>query len=92
MPLQQLLLLNLIAIMLVCVVLWLISLIRRDASIVDIFWGIGFVIVAGAAFVWAVRNGQFEDLEGEGSRMLFDDEPVPPARSQAQTPARGEES
>jgi steroid 5-alpha reductase family enzyme len=27
------------------IVLWLISLIKRDASIVDIFWGIGFVAV-----------------------------------------------
>jgi steroid 5-alpha reductase family enzyme len=26
--------------------LWLISLVRRDASIVDPFWGLGFVIVA----------------------------------------------
>ncbi len=33
--------------------------------------------VAVAAFVWAVRNGQFEDLEGEGARILFDDEPGP---------------
>lgn len=50
MPLQQILLLNLAAITLVCVVLWLMSLIRRDASIVDIFWGIGFVVVAWLTF------------------------------------------
>ena len=31
------------------------------------------------AFVWAVRNGQFEDLDTEASRILFDDDPpLPP--------------
>jgi hypothetical protein len=27
-----------------------------------------------------VRNGQFEDLEGEGARILFDDAPLPAPR------------
>lgn len=31
--------------------------------------------VAIAAFGWAVRNDQFEDLEEEGARILFGDEP-----------------
>ena len=39
--------------------------------------GIVLLAVAIAAFVWAVRNGQFEDLEGEGERIFFDDEPLP---------------
>ena len=30
---------------------WLLSLARRDASVVDIFWGLGFVIVAWTAFL-----------------------------------------
>lgn len=34
---------------------WLLSLARRDASIVDILWGLGFVLVAWAAF--AVGDG-----------------------------------
>ncbi len=37
--------------------------------------GIMLLVVAVVALVWAVRNGQFEDLEGEGERILFDDEP-----------------
>ncbi len=33
------------------------------------------------AFLWALRNGQFEDLDGAAERILFDDEePVPGAR------------
>lgn len=32
------------------------------------------------AFFWALRDGQFDDLEGSGSRILFDDEPAPPGR------------
>jgi len=29
--------------------------------------------VAVGAFLWAVDHGQFEDLEGEGERILLDD-------------------
>jgi cbb3-type cytochrome oxidase maturation protein len=25
------------------------------------------------AFLWSLRSGQFDDLEGAGSRILFDD-------------------
>ena len=27
-----------------------------------------------AAFIWALRSGQFEDLDGAASRILFDDD------------------
>jgi cbb3-type cytochrome oxidase maturation protein len=27
-----------------------------------------------AAFLWALRSGQYEDMEGAASRILFDDE------------------
>lgn len=40
------------------------------------------VVLLGLAiglFVWAVRSGQFEDFEGEGARILFDDLPRPTA-------------
>ena len=51
------------------VLLWLISLAARDASIVDIFWGPGFVLVAWAAFLWAGAH----DLPdgGEARRWLL---------------------
>ncbi len=38
------------------VVVWLISLPLRDASIVDIFWGMGFVVVAWVS--WAIGDGE----------------------------------
>ena len=31
-----------------------------------------------AALFWAVRSGQFEDLEGPAHRILMDDDPPPP--------------
>ena len=31
------------------------------------------------AFIWAVRNGQFEDNDTPSMRILFDDEPPPAA-------------
>ena len=27
------------------------------------------------AFMWSLRNGQYEDLDGAAERVLFDDEP-----------------
>lgn len=33
-----------------------------------------FVAIAVAIFFWAVKSDQFEDLEREGSNILFDDE------------------
>ena len=28
-----------------------------------------------AAFIWALRSGQYDDLEGAANRILFDDPP-----------------
>jgi cbb3-type cytochrome oxidase maturation protein len=36
------------------------------------------------AFLWCMRSGQFDDLDGAAQRILFDDEPVA-------VPLRGEE-
>ncbi len=37
---------------------------------------LGLVLLAIAlwAFMWAVRSGQFEDMEGPAHRMLMDDD------------------
>lgn len=35
-----------------------------------------------AAFLWALKSGQYEDLDGAAERILFEDEPV-------RTPRRG---
>lgn len=37
--------------------LWLVSLARRDASIIDVFWGPGFAILLGFCFVQAPAPG-----------------------------------
>lgn len=31
-------------------------------------------LVGLAAFVWALRNGQFDDLDGDAERIFLDDE------------------
>ncbi len=36
--------------------------------------GLLFLGVAIGAFVWAVRSGQFDDLEGPAHRILMDDD------------------
>lgn len=32
-----------------------------------------------AGFLWALRSGQYEDLDGAASRILFDDDDPPGA-------------
>jgi len=50
------------------VLLWLVSLAARDTSIVDIFWGPGFVLVAWTVFAWVTAH----DLpDGGGARRLL---------------------
>lgn len=43
---------------------------------------LALVLLAGAfwAFFWAVRAGQFDDLETPGTLVLFDEEPKSPDR------------
>ena len=36
--------------------------------------GLGALGLVG--FLWAMRSGQFEDLDGAASRILFDDDDV----------------
>jgi steroid 5-alpha reductase family enzyme len=47
------------------VLLWLVSLAARDASLVDIFWGPGFVLVAWAVLLWV---GDHDLPDGGGAR------------------------
>jgi len=35
---------------------------------------LGLGLVGLVAFLWALRSGQFEDLDGAANRILFDDE------------------
>jgi cbb3-type cytochrome oxidase maturation protein len=52
------------------------------------------VAVAVAAFVWAARKGQFDDLTTPALRAVHDDDPRGPARSpderRGQHPPRAE--
>lgn len=37
-----------------------------------------FVAIAVIVFFWAVKSNQYDDLDREGSNILFDDEPQQP--------------
>lgn len=54
---------------------------------------ISLVLLAGivAAFLWAVNSGQFDDLEGEGVRILMDREEGAAAQSNDDMTERGRE-
>lgn len=44
-----------------------------------LLWLIPIALLLGLtglfAFLWALRSGQFEDLDGAANRILFDDDP-----------------
>lgn len=48
---------------------------------------VALVFLIGVVFWWSLRNGQFEDLEGEGFRILMDDDKASsrPTSSQSQS-------
>ncbi|MEK8090234.1 cbb3-type cytochrome oxidase assembly protein CcoS [Thermithiobacillus plumbiphilus] len=46
-------------------------------------------IMVGLVFLWALRSGQFDDLEGPAYRILFDeDDPMLPGNRQRAEEAR----
>jgi cbb3-type cytochrome oxidase maturation protein len=50
-----------------------------------------FAGLAVALFIWAVRKGQFDDLETPAMRILFDDEPAPKKTEPAKNRPKDEE-
>ncbi len=54
-----------------------------------------FVIIAAKVFFWAVDNHQFDDLDTEGQRILFDDDAPakkPDNASSKQTPDKSKDT
>ncbi len=47
--------------------------------------GLVLLALAVAAFFWAVRSGQYDDLESPAWRVVLDDDRAPPAESPAGT-------
>ena len=56
-------------------------------SVILILIGISLLVAAGflIAFLWAVRNGQYEDSYTPSVRILFDDEKSVPEPSETKT-------
>ena len=43
--------------------------------------GLGLIGLVG--FLWALKSGQFDDLDGAANRILFDDDQMEPGRQAA---------
>ncbi len=60
----------------------------------DVIYGLipGMILlglVGVAVFFWAAKSGQFDDLEGEASRILMDDD-LPPSQEPEEKPQEPE--
>lgn len=50
---------------------------------------LGLGLVGLAAFLWSLKSGQYDDLEGAANRILFEDDdyPLPPREDPAKPSA-----
>lgn len=48
-----------------------------------------FVVLALCIFCWAVNEGQYDDLDSEGERILFDEEDCVPEGGDLDKPQNG---
>jgi cbb3-type cytochrome oxidase maturation protein len=55
---------------------------------------VSLTVAAGglAFFLWSLRTGQYDDLDGAANRILFDDGAVPERVAQASTARSGKAS
>jgi len=53
---------------------------------------LGLGVLALVGFLMAIRGGQFEDLEGAATRILYDDGPLPDRPKRHLQAPRGEGS
>jgi len=47
---------------------------------------LGLGLLGLAAFLWALKSGQFDDLDGAANRILFDDDDLPPPENDERKP------
>ncbi|MFO8083532.1 MAG: DUF1295 domain-containing protein, partial [Desulfobacterales bacterium] len=57
MKLYQIIFFNLAAVIAFMLAVWILSLLKKDASIADIFWGLGFILVAWITFFLSGGDG-----------------------------------
>ena len=50
------------------------------------------LVSAIGAFLWAARSGQFEDLEREAHRILFDEDMEKPAKKESRSEDNSKEN
>jgi cbb3-type cytochrome oxidase maturation protein len=53
-----------------------------DALIILVPVALVLGLLGLGGFLWALRSGQYDDLDGAATRILFDDLPQPPTQRQ----------
>ncbi|EGL55835.1 MAG: cbb3-type cytochrome oxidase assembly protein CcoS [Pseudomonadota bacterium] len=48
-------------------------------------------IIGVAVFFWAVRNGQYDDMDGAANRVLMDDDEVTPESDESGKQSKSED-
>lgn len=51
---------------------------------------LGFGLIALIVFLWSLKNGQYDDLDGAAARILIDDEPAASPAPENQTASEEE--
>jgi len=50
-----------------------------------------FILLALVVFIWSVKSGQYDDLNTEGRRILFDDNSAPPQKKTSTSDAHSDD-
>lgn len=53
-----------------------------DSLIILVPVALALGLLGLGGFLWALRSGQYDDLDGAATRILFDDSPAAPPPSQ----------
>lgn len=61
-----------------------------DSLIILVPVALALGLLGLGGFLWALRSGQYDDLDGAATRILFDDPPatVPPSRPSVERPTQ----
>ena len=61
-----------------------------DSLIILVPVALALGLLGLGGFLWALRSGQYDDLDGAAARILFDDPPaaVPPAKPFVERPTQ----
>lgn len=55
---------------------WILALFNKEGIFIQCLLALSFFVSSAVLIIWAVKNGQFADIEGDVKMGVFDEEEV----------------